>query len=81
MVSSWVSQQDPASQILADAPAPQNQAVQTPIHSDRLGRGPILTFHFFCILPSYLGASGCGFLAARLGHRRPHSFLSLGHFL
>lgn len=38
MVSFWVPQQDPASKILADVPAPQNQAVQTPIHSDRQTR-------------------------------------------
>lgn len=53
--------QDPASAILADAPAPRNQqAVQTLVHSDRqtgtLGRGPTLTFQSPCNLPSSPGA-------------------------
>lgn len=40
-----VPQQDPASQVLADVPEPQNQAVQAPYTpTGRLGRGPILTF-------------------------------------
>lgn len=74
------ARQDPDSEIPADAPAPRNQqAVQTLAHSDRqtgtLGRGPILTFHSLCVLPSSPGAPPVQYSHCASGAQRPRPSL------